>query len=47
MSIRTTAILDRIVAETREEVERRKRDAPIRGLLDASPRPRRRFHGAL
>ncbi len=45
-------VLDRILAETRVEVERRKREAPLTSSIDRSPIDRsapreRRFHAAL
>ena len=49
MSTRSTTILDRIVAETREEVERRKRVAPLEDLQEQAPgrHAGRRFRDAL
>ena len=46
MSTQSSTILDRIVAETREEVERRKRDAPL-ALTARAPIAERRFRDAL
>jgi indole-3-glycerol phosphate synthase len=48
VSTQSTTVLDRILAETREEVERRKRDVPL-GQLHAQPAPAegRRFGDAL
>jgi indole-3-glycerol phosphate synthase len=43
VSTRSSTILDRILAETRAEVERRKRDVPLEEL----PRRRRSFRAAL
>ncbi len=50
MSARAATVLDRILAETREEVERRKRELPLSSasLPDAQPPGgARRFHDAL
>jgi indole-3-glycerol phosphate synthase len=51
MSTRAPSVLDRILAETREEVERRKREVPLGpapvGGGERAPAGSRRFHDAL
>jgi indole-3-glycerol phosphate synthase len=50
MSSRTATVLERILAETRAEVERRKRELPLAAASRAAARPAgrvRRFHDAL
>jgi indole-3-glycerol phosphate synthase len=51
MSAPVATVLERILAETRQELERRKRDVPLEQLIARAPeRPpagRRRFHAAL
>jgi indole-3-glycerol phosphate synthase len=53
MSQGTTTVLDRILAETREELERRKREVPLEALRSSTamtgrgPAGERRFHDAL
>jgi indole-3-glycerol phosphate synthase len=50
MSQRATTVLERILAQTREELQRRKRELPLRSLAatDARANPgERRFHAAV
>ncbi len=49
MTERTETVLDRILAQTREELERRKRERPLDGSLTSARRPggERRFRDAL
>jgi indole-3-glycerol phosphate synthase len=47
VSSRSSTILDRIVAETREEVERRKREVPVPTEQQRAPGGARRFRDAL